>query len=52
MDNIHNKLNTISNDNLEGGDSTVQKSLENRKQFFSQGNTAFKQDVIEQPAAS
>ena len=52
MNNIYNNLNTISNDNLEGGDSTVQKSLENRKQFFSQGNTALKQEVVEQPTAS
>lgn len=52
MTNVNEIIINSSNDNLEGGDSTVQKSLENRKQFFSQGNTAFKQDVIEQPAAS
>ena len=52
MDNINEIIINSSNDNLEGGDSTVQKSLENRKQFFSQGNTALKQEVVEQPTAS
>ncbi|MBR1373224.1 DNA cytosine methyltransferase [bacterium] len=52
MTNVSELMESLSNDNMEGGDSALQHSSEAKEQFFSQGNTALKQEVVEQPIAS